>query len=371
MKKGLAFILGALLLMMAFSNCVEKNSSGSSENGEAVARAWQTHAGNPFLNRGQSHFGMDANLIWNDPSVVKEGSLYIMWVSAGFSAYQAKVYRLTSTDGLTWTMTNNGNPVIEASTNPSDFDCFGIETPNVLKVAGIYHMYYTVYRNTTNCTQASGAVSMGHATSTDGLTWTKQGELTSLSSMIGDPTGNQWGWLGRGEPSVIYYNSNFYLYFTDIRCRLSNCSGGLAERGISLAQSNDGHTFSQVGSTPILLQSAHYPQNDGWEGYSTPSAILRTSGRVDLFVDVARNISGQFFQTTISHFSSPNGLNFSIKSYDIVQAGNEAWSNASVRAPTVVEQNNQLWMWYAGDNQDGTVPSPSVITGIGLAIKGN
>lgn len=356
----------SLIVLMCFLNC-SAGDPNSSEGAAILDKRWRQSLANPLLKRGESHFGKDPNLIWNDPSVLKEGAGYTMWVSAGLSAYQAKIYRLTSVDGINWNISNGGNAVLEPSSNTNDFDCFGVETPAVLNISGTYHMYYSSYRSANSgCTANSVIVSMGHATSSDGVTWVKQGELTSLTSHLGNPTGNLWGWLGRAEPSVVYYNGKFFLYFADVRCREASCTGGFASRGISLAVSNDGHVFTQTGVAPILLQSSRYPAIDGWEGYSTPWAVVRGT-RVDLFVDVAKNINGSFYQKTISHFTSANGVSFFPVAYDIVIAGRAAWSQFSVRSPTVIAEPGRLLMWYAGDNQDGSLSGADIITGLGFA----
>lgn len=364
-------ILGRLIavaICFNYYSALASEEIGSSSS-SAKTNVWKLSNANPLLARGKSHFGLDSRLIWNDPSVLKEHNQYSMWVSAGFSAHGAKIYRLISADGISWQISNGGKPVLEAGTK-DDFDCLGVETPAVLKVKNIYHMYYSAYkRGDAECSSGSIFVTMGHATSQDGIHWNKQGELTSLTEHVGNGQGNRWGWLARGEPSAVFINNKFYLYFADVRCRRDDCSGSPApERGISVATSLDGHYFRQLGSTPVLLQTSVYSDKDGWEGYSTPWAIVK-NGKVDLFVDVAKTIDGKFYQTALAHFTSTNGQKFSLVHKDIVLTGQQSWFAGSVRAPSVLEENGILRMWFAGDNDNDGASSSSIIAGIGLAER--
>jgi predicted GH43/DUF377 family glycosyl hydrolase len=193
--------------------------------------------------------------IWNDPSVLKEGLVYSMWASLGAEARGVAIYKLASLNGRTWAVANNGNPVLDPGNQDNgDPDWFGVETPAVIKVGGTYHMYYSFLNNGT-----FPFYSMAHATSTDGVTWRRHGELTTLTSMIGQPEGNRWGWLTRAEPGVVYLNNAFYLYYAEARCHAPDCSGVVPSmRGIALAASSDGHHFVEIGTEPVLLQSSSY-----------------------------------------------------------------------------------------------------------------
>ena len=211
---------------------------------------------------------------WNDPSVMKEGSTYWMWASLGMQGggKGVSIYRLTSTDGLNWKLANGGKPVLEPGSR-DQFDWYGVETPAVIKAGGKYHLYYTAYFRPDPNT-GGHLFTMGHATSSDGDNWTKLGELTSLTDVVGRKEGNPWGWLARAEPAPLFVDGTFYLYFADVHCRRNDCTGAPgANRGISLATSKDGHNFKQSGSEPVLLASSSYPESEGWEGYSTPWAM--------------------------------------------------------------------------------------------------
>jgi hypothetical protein len=216
---------------------------------------------------------------------------------------------------------------------------------------------------------------MGHATSSDGDHWKKLGELDSLTGVVGNQTGNPWGWLARAEPAITHHDGTFYLYFADVKCRRDSCQGmPAAIRGISLATSSDGHRFRQVGSEPVLLQSASYPPGDGWEGYSTPW-VYHDGKSFQLYVDLFRHVPHGHFQTRIAHYESADGRSFREVETDIVQSEGHPWAKMSVRAPSVVEADGEIKLWYGGDSFDKRkhtgkdVMAGRVYMGIGLATR--
>lgn len=273
-----------------------------------------------------------------------------MWASLGMKGggKDVAIWKLRSRDGVEWEVVGDG-PVLEGGRG---FDAYGVETPAVIKVGNTYHMYYTAYADP----PAAVHFTMGHATSPDGNHWTKHGELTSLTGVVGKQNRerNPWGWLARAEPGVVYVNGEFWLYFADVRCRVQGCRSGepMAQRGISLAKSADGHHFKQVGTEPVLLQSGSYPASEGWEGYSTPW-VVHDGKRFHLFVDVFRaDGDGKRYQTRIAHYASEDGVRFQEVQADIMAAEGHPWATKSVRAPTVVREGRRWLMWYAGDNFD-------------------
>jgi predicted GH43/DUF377 family glycosyl hydrolase len=302
--------------------------------------------------------------IWNDPSVLREGDGYSMWASKGVGGPKdVAIYKLRSRDGETWQVENDGRPVLEPG-GKRDFDSLGVETPVVIKVGTNYHMYYSAYPH-----GKIPLVTIGHAVSNDGIHWKKLGELTSITKPVGQNKGNPWGRLGRGEPAVVYHNNEFYLYFTDVKCRQDDCKGTPAVvRGISLATSRDGHTFEQRGNAPILLQTASFPPSQGWEGYSTPWVFVN-NGTFELFADVFRSIGKQSIQTAITHLRSDDGVRFTEVDANVLNEGGDDWTAVSVRSPSVLVEDGRWMMWYAGDNYDPAKNKPRgsrVDAGIGL-----
>ena len=340
---------------------------------------WAPYSANPILSVTKPPAGLAKSVsdkafvqLWNDPSVIKEGGGYSMWAALSTTGGPkgVEVYKLTSDDGLNWTVANGGLSVLKPGAKGQSADWYGVETPAVVKAGGTYHMYYTIYKDG-NYPIASTA----HATSPDGINWTKKGELTSITSMVGNPGGNPWGWLARAEPAITYVNGTFYLYLTDVKCRIEGCKGSpKAYRGISLFTSKDGHSFTQTGSQPVLLQTASYPASQNWEGYSTPW-VYHNGQTFELYVDVWKSIGDQSNQTTFAHYRSNDGINFTEIDTNFINEKSQSWAGQSVRAPSVIEDGGKVKMWYAGDalipgNSDADdIKSGKQQVGIGYAEK--
>jgi len=274
--------------------------SGGAATDAPCRLSFSVHPGNPVI--GFQDFG---GFIWNDPSVRSESGQYRMWLSNGTGPLGVAIHEARSTDGLTWAL---AAPVAEPQlvAGPSAWDAYATETPSLVKVGGTYHLFYTAVPDETFVHH-----SIGHATSTDGVTWQKAAEPA-----VPRPTEpNEWGWLGVAEPGATVKDGVIYLYYAIIRCRggfspATGCTGTpLVERGIGLSTSTDGITFTADPGNPILVQSASYPASELYEGYSTPQALY-TRGRFYLFYDVAQVVDGAFRQVALAYAVSDDGRVF-------------------------------------------------------------
>jgi uncharacterized repeat protein (TIGR01451 family) len=134
------------------------------------------------------------------PTVIKDGSQYKMWYTGIDSSWVSRIGYATSPDGMTWTK-HGGNPVLDVGASGS-WEDGDVRSPAVLKVGSTYHMWYE---------GDDGATTrIGHATSTDGMTWTKDPANPVLD--VG-PSGD-WDWLDAYGPSVLYYNNTFVMWYS-------------------------------------------------------------------------------------------------------------------------------------------------------------
>jgi hypothetical protein len=295
-------------------------------------------------------------MVWNDPSVLNDGSDFRMWLSGGdardLTNIRVDVYQARSADGRSWTLSQQ--PVLSPGTNADDWDNLRTETPSVVKVGGTYHMYYSGFSQQGAKT---GESQIGHATSVDGTNWVKDLGNPILTGQNRDP--HRWGYGGVGEPGVIY-NANegtFYLYYTGLRYSPGNPTIG--QIGILLATSKDGSYFSPVldasgQSKLILFQDVPGAIDGAWFGYSTASAFIDSYGRYQLFAAVVIAPEGP---STPQHICltravSTNGVDFTLAEIGIVPAGQGDWKDHQVRAPSALELNGQVLMWFAGEALD-------------------
>lgn len=335
----------------------QTGGSGGAAGG-ACSEVWLEDSDNPHI-----HFQDFGGLVWNDPWVLKEAGAYRMWTTSGAGGVDVKVYELASSDGKSFAPA--ATPLVpELVPGPASFDAIAVETPSVVQLNGTYHMYYTAVPSCANppgCTYT--LYEIGHASSPDGVTWTK-----SNAPVIQKPAQDgEWGSWGVAEPGATVKDGVIYLYYALVRCRGgAPCAPATpaAERGIGLATSTDGESFVEDPGNPILVQSASYPASELYEGYSTPAAAF-IAGEFHLFYDVAQTVDGAFRQVALAHATSSDGKTFDETPNILVRDPN-AWTSYEIRAPTVVDDGDHLSLWFAGNN--GTSPSaPGFEIGIGRA----
>jgi sucrose-6-phosphate hydrolase SacC (GH32 family) len=302
------------------------------------------NASNPILTRGAPATIFAAD--WNDPSVIRVGNLYVMYASSDDNFnLNISVYRLVSNDGLTWTLSPS-TPVFEADPDVSAWDHRATETPAVVYFKGQYHMFYTGYPVAYT---DSASYKIGHATSADGITWTRDPNNPIVApndpyNTVPNLTFNQWV---SAEPAPVVFNNKIYLYFTAVG---ANLGVNNTLEVIGLTTSSDGTTWSTPQSVLEPDQSL-YPRTGGttdWIGYSTPMAAV-LNGQVHLFFDVVQN--SPWMQLKMHHASSSDGItNWTQDSSPIFTNTDFGWTSAQIRSPTVLLDGTTLYLWFAGDD---------------------
>ena len=337
--KKLLFIIMSLLIPFLFISCNDPSPPDESPD-------WHSEPANPLID-----WDPDVRIVWNDPCVIKENEIYKMWLSGlnmNFDEEHVRIYSATSSDGISWNLDTTA--LLEPGV-PGSWDDVNVETPMVLEINGIYHLYY--------CAQDSDSASeawqleIGHAVFNVAQdSWIKDNNNPIISYRNDDDS--KWGSYQAGEPGVIYKDNKFYLYYTTAR---SGPNG--FQQGIALAISEDGSNFvnydpDEDGELNIVLsQSAAYPAEDDYVGYSTPFPVIDQSGQVHLFYDVAQNDSfNDWRQVALAHaVSDDGGYSFTEVETNILTYGHDDWKNHEVRAPSVLIEDNKYKMWFAGNNE--------------------
>jgi predicted GH43/DUF377 family glycosyl hydrolase len=307
---------------------------------------WEEYQNNPVI----SYEDLKENLLFIDPSVIKEDGVYKMWHGGGepFSGdIQVGIYYSESKDGIHWE--TNPTPVLENS--EMGWDSKSVETPSVIKVGGTYHMYYTGYEKDFSL----AIYSIGHATSSDGVTWVKDPNNPIVSPDNEDPT--QWGFYTVAEPGVAYFNDEFHLYYASAK---SNYPGEGSPFGIMHATSNDGFIFTN-NDIVLELDTKKYSQAD-YRGYSTPEAFVYED-ELYLYHGLVFDLDG-FDQIAISSVKSSNGIDFDEYEIEFFKSGEGDWKDEATWAPTIIVDDNQFKLWFNGQTSD-----PEFNAGIGYASK--
>ncbi|MBI5879013.1 MAG: family 43 glycosylhydrolase [Chloroflexi bacterium] len=156
------------------------------------------NGGAPVLARGTASAWDDARAV--TASVVKNGaSDYRMWYMGRNAAGTNSIGYATSTDGLTWTKYAS-NPVLTKG-SPSAWDSQYVRDPSVLNVGGTYHMWYSG-------TARWPYFRIGHATSPDGFTWTKD----AGPAMVG--TAGLWDQNEVYAPYVVQNGGAYEMFYS-------------------------------------------------------------------------------------------------------------------------------------------------------------
>lgn len=247
-------------------------------------------------------------------------------------------FRARSEDGMKWRL-DPETPLLEPG--PTDaFDSASIETPSVVRFQDRYHLYYTGV----GAKGLTGPMAIGHAVSEDGVRWTKDPEPVLV------PTGKAEEWNGWqvAEPGAIVFEGQIYLYFAAVGLR----EGGNppVRRVIGLATSRNGKDFGQP--EPVLEQSDLYPPAQGFDGYSTPAAVV-IDEKVHLFCDVGffrKDDPHAWTQVALHHAVSADGrTGWTQDRRAIAIRGQAHWHSLEIRSPAPLVDGSRLRLWFAGN----------------------
>lgn len=201
---------------------------------------WTKHTGNPVLATGASG-SWDAVGVAS-PSVIKDGAnSYKMWYTGRDASDVGRIGLATSTDGIAWTK-HVSNPVLNTSGAGGNFELNSVGAPTVILDGTTFMMWYTGK----NGTDILGTLSIGLATSPDGITWTKQGNNPVM--IRGTPS--SWEARGVGVAAVIKDGTVFKMWYTGY------ASTPVTTSKIGFASSANGINWTKNANNPILTTGA-------------------------------------------------------------------------------------------------------------------
>jgi len=254
-------------------------------------------------------------------TIVKFGNNYLMYFRGinGGSPSTVGVWSspINNFDGFTWNTSPTTNPILSAGSSGS-FDATGVFDPVAVVFNNKVYLYYM---------GNSSSSSIGLATSTDGLSFTKQGVVVT----------------GGGSPIAVVDTSNvLHLYYTK----------GSSTDGWSYyhRSSTDGTTFGQESLvfSPSKV-SGSFDQMSVITGrifYKSPYYYLAYSG-------------------SSTHDDYPEGIGLA-RSSDLLTweryEGNPVllrnscgtWDEGGIWSPDIIEYNGQFFMWFEGVGTNST-----------------
>jgi predicted GH43/DUF377 family glycosyl hydrolase len=159
---------------------------------------WTKHPSNPVLDLGSGGL-WDDTYVWY-PSVIFDGGGYHMWYIGNDGSGNNAVGYATSADGIIWNRYAS-NPVF-SNGSAGKWDGSLITSSNVYFDGDTYHLFYG---------GSDGSnTRIGHAVSTDGITWTRNPENPVLD--VG-PSGS-WDDYRIHTPSVLHDGSSLRMWYT-------------------------------------------------------------------------------------------------------------------------------------------------------------
>jgi predicted GH43/DUF377 family glycosyl hydrolase len=165
----------------------------------ADGTTWTKYAGNPVLDVGPIGSWTEKGV--GGPNVIFDGSSYQMWIDGWSASDTICIGYATSFDGKIWTM-HEDNPVLKPG--PTSWDSRTVEDPNVFFDGSTYHMWYT------GSSVLWWEWRIGYATSSDGITWTKNTGNPILTPDMGKWDAQYTGFCNVLRDSV---NSLFNMWY--------------------------------------------------------------------------------------------------------------------------------------------------------------
>ncbi len=223
--------------------------------------SWTKYSGNPVLNPGSSGSWDDYSI--GGATVLFDGSTYRMWYHATSDGQGNDIGYASSANGISW-QKYSGNPVIKrsAAINWDSSWNIGISGSAVVKEGTTFRIWYA------SVNTQFGNWRIGTANSTDGINW---GE-TMLAL---NPSEGQWDRFYVGTPAVNKNDDAYTMwYIGDTDGQLSNSRIGVAlpqEKTTALSSST---TFPSTSTQTPPPTSSPYSPESFWNANATTIASV-------------------------------------------------------------------------------------------------
>lgn len=156
------------------------------------------------------------------PSVMLDGDLHRLWWCSQYrKAWPSGddiLYATTPRLDTPFTGPRGRIPPAVFSGRPGGFDGMHTCDPSVIKVGGVFYLYYTGAKDAHSFGNA-----IGLATSRDGIRWRRANDGRPVVTMSRDTLRDNT--YGAGQPAAVFHDGWFYLMFTDTTGRAAGWNG--------------------------------------------------------------------------------------------------------------------------------------------------
>ncbi len=139
---------------------------------------------------------------WGATVIRDTDGLYKMWWTR--QSPNDRIWYADSVDGIHW---HHAQQVM-APANGTSPEQFHVADPSVVKLGGVYYMFYEAPNNAVN-----GQSQIFLATSSNGVSWSKTPNNTNPQPVVALPAGTPTNAYGIGMPSVFYKDSQFHMFY--------------------------------------------------------------------------------------------------------------------------------------------------------------
>ena len=233
------------------------------------------------------------------------------------------------------------NPVIGPG-DSGEWDSGYRDVACVVSDGSMYHLFFV------GDDEADGPPSgIGHATSSDGVTWT----IDPNNPVLTPGAEGEWDEGAVAGPAVIYDNAEFHMWY-----------GGWIDEWQSrpgYATSPDGSSWTKYSSNPLFERGG--PGSFDESGVF-PRSVIFDGGTYRMWY-TGVDLPDFFF--TVGYAESLDGISWTKHPGPVLETGSE-WDDWDVSAPSVIFDGSIYHMWYSGG---GIVENYALPTGIGYATS--
>lgn len=280
----------------------------------------QFPAANPIFTGDVSWNGQVASHPW------------VLYDQVGMSMYYYSDYnfgpyhiaRARSSNGIDWA-TDPVDPVIGIGEFGEFDDTHVIYSSVVAMEGGGYHMLYTGWDSGVN-------LSVGYASSVDGVAWTK----STLNPVLA-PTEGAWDSERVADACLFFYDDLFHAWYAGFT-QISSVS-------IGHAQSHDGIVWTKTPE-PVFVATG---VSSDWDSDRVYAPYVLHDGRVFHMFYVGTRSNNSY--RSIGHAMSVDGLNWFRDSQGawITPETCDDWAPGSTSAPSVIRENDLFRIWFSGN----------------------